>query len=776
MSFSLSSGVITQSGTDTDLSGLTALTGVTTITSGGTRIIRLPGYRMVISGTLTIGLGQSLIFDDVGNSNDIKGRYKGQIIINSSGTLNIDGRQIANGVTYYDKSTALFFAGRASGHQGSTNSGDSSIWVRSGGKIVWNGRGVVTGRRLIVEGLITVNEGVYTVHNDVNLLSFSTPMLSLRNATAQTLSNLTAVGGAVSFFTQGAAHTLTGYRPIQSDAPLLLEGGSSPIITINDYSGEGTGADFTFWHNGLFRAVNPKKGGDLRVFGQFATAHQSNIGLVEAYVSTKITCVDPDGATVNECKVYFKDHNDGARTNYVKNFGLANRNENYVNDRIYTASVSAGVTPDISVLIRVWARSVQGGARGVANAGVNAPSNRLSDMSKIPFSVIGYRYNADQIDVPTAGVGKKLVSKNLIVDTNITQSNKTTVNAYTHIQSAQQFYDRAKAWLVDNYAGQSTPLVTRIGPLINAGSLNVVINKTASAAFAVAGNTITIKADTFTGDLKTTGTITMQNGAQSTGSIEDSAGVRVSLRLANGAAFNALARRRDTGAELGFSSGVTSVTYNLPRGTVIDYAVWSLGYDASFASYNTQNGGATITPALTPNANVNAALNVNTALGAITTNLTSTQYKLVFGAALDANLEQMKAIFHRLQGQETSLRALIALQGQPRFLVKDDEIAITSPTVSLERSASLSSTNRVELNGYLSIEVAQTAAGSSATYVPNPSDSNGHYVCYLKVKPVLDPSLYAALAATAMDQNFGQSIAAIKTAATLAAANTTSAP
>jgi hypothetical protein len=59
---------------------------------------------------------------------------------------------------------------------------------------------------------------------------------------------------------------------------------------------------------------------------------------------------------------------------------------------------------------------------------------------------------------------------------------------------------------------------------VNAGARNVVIDATAAAAFAVAGNTLTIKSSAFVGNMTTTGTISLANGATFTGTRTDANG------------------------------------------------------------------------------------------------------------------------------------------------------------------------------------------------------------------------------------------------------------
>jgi hypothetical protein len=100
----------------------------------------------------------------------------------------------------------------------------------------------------------------------------------------------------------------------------------------------------------------------------------------------------------------------------------------------------------------------------------------------------------------------------LFADVFLTESNKAIVDAYTTIDTPQKFYDRAKAYLVDNYAGETSTIVSREGNSIDAGSYNVVVDGNvtdAASAFAISGNTLTIKATRFVGNICTSGSTTL---------------------------------------------------------------------------------------------------------------------------------------------------------------------------------------------------------------------------------------------------------------------------
>jgi hypothetical protein len=114
----------------------------------------------------------------------------------------------------------------------------------------------------------------------------------------------------------------------------------------------------------------------------------------------------------------------------------------------------------------------------------------------------------------------------LSLDESITEPNQATVDAYATLDSPAKLYDRAKSeW----YINESFPLLTRSGDTIDLGSYNITINASAASAYAVSGSTITIKAATFTGNLTTTGTITLAGGSSVLGNVTDSTGTRYTL-------------------------------------------------------------------------------------------------------------------------------------------------------------------------------------------------------------------------------------------------------
>ena len=152
---------------------------------------------------------------------------------------------------------------------------------------------------------------------------------------------------------------------------------------------------------------------------------------------------------------------------------------------------------------------------------VDRRSNDNTDADEFTFKFCSYKHSISESTQTLKGVGELVVNWVLFDDMSITETNKTTVDGYNSIDSTAKFYDRAKAYLVDNFAGETDTIVSRDGNTIDAGSYHVVVNSAASEAFAFDGTTITIKADTYVGNISSTGNITLQGDAQIVGTYGD---------------------------------------------------------------------------------------------------------------------------------------------------------------------------------------------------------------------------------------------------------------
>ena len=113
----------------------------------------------------------------------------------------------------------------------------------------------------------------------------------------------------------------------------------------------------------------------------------------------------------------------------------------------------------------------------------------------------------------------------LTADTNIGTITKNSAQGLADIANANEFYAAAKYyWTEDDDFQTPSMLVSRAGDLIDAGAYDVDIDATAFDAFSFVGNKITISSPNYTGDMVTTGVITLLNGATFAGSRTDANG------------------------------------------------------------------------------------------------------------------------------------------------------------------------------------------------------------------------------------------------------------
>ena len=181
-------------------------------------------------------------------------------------------------------------------------------------------------------------------------------------------------------------------------------------------------------------------------------------------------------------------------------------------DFIYTNTASSGTAQEVIITQIVGPDDT---AAYIDNRGISGGADVL-------WRAIDYNNNIATYQPSLDGLGEKSVTAILPTDSLISETTKATTDAYTELETAQKFYDRAKAYLVDNYAGETVTTITRTGDTVDAGSYDIDIDATAASVFAFDGSTITIKASTFTGNLTTTGTVTLSNGATVVGTIIDS--------------------------------------------------------------------------------------------------------------------------------------------------------------------------------------------------------------------------------------------------------------
>ena len=144
-----------------------------------------------------------------------------------------------------------------------------------------------------------------------------------------------------------------------------------------------------------------------------------------------------------------------------------------------------------------------------------------SDASQVVDVVtISYLQGIDKVEIDYAGIGEFVGNIFKLPDLSLTNLNQTQVAAYSELENVNKVYDYLLHYLYTNWDQEETTICSFDGEYLDFGSNNIVLTTTVGAApLTKTGNTYTINVGTgrFIGNLKTTGTISLVNGALTSG-------------------------------------------------------------------------------------------------------------------------------------------------------------------------------------------------------------------------------------------------------------------
>ena len=538
MSFTQTGSVITQTGTDGNLAGLSGLTGVTTQVSGTGSAQHITYY---VDSTTSLQVDGSI--DIAADSEKLSlahpyGNSSNQIPLTINGSVTVNGTNTQNGRTSYSRMVAI---------DATSPSGvwwrDNSILINSGGTFTLNGGAIRIGSGVNNSGQLTLkNCLIYAMASSTGIVIRSGSNPLYRNVeingesnspvyiSASSFSEATiTLNNAINFIDYDIANNISSYD-------INFEN-QTQMCVVNFYNAN---------NRMRVRQQNTNRGGYGKCFKEF-----------------NVPVEDLNG-TALEFSYYGKDFNTGSRR-----VSFLNAYDDTA-DKIYSGINQTGNFTD-SILWEIL----------IPKNSVKTSDDRTNANDKIPINFIGYGQSITPYTPTLISLSEETNPIKMSPDLLITVSNKSTVDAYTTLETPTKFYDRAKSYLVTNYAGELSTLVSKSGALIDAGAYNVTIDATAAAAFAITGNTITIKASTFTGDMVTTGVITLANGALFVGARTDANGtVTVTTLNLTGLKLNTEVRIFEAGTttELGgVENSGTSFTINISESSV-DLVLMSLGY------------------------------------------------------------------------------------------------------------------------------------------------------------------------------------------------------
>ena len=487
MSYSLSGSVITQASgtTNTDLSGLASITGVTVFNDGVRDLYILDNLQLLILGTQTINPFNECIFTQ---------NWSAQYNVRNDGTLTINGYRSYFGRLQYSRQPWLI-----------STENDNSYCFLNNGTFSWTGGAIHSKRGVNLSGTSVTLDTVFGDCVHVNRFQFD-------------CSNLT-INGPIEL--QGFRCSVDEPEPLSN---LILTGASG--IDLTNTAGRnniGNGAHYTFTdfvyklsdfgcnlrYNNTADFINAEVGSALDVDPASSAENNSNNGgVVAVYKRINFNVKDLNGNNLQGAKVYFYTYDDGNRVDVSSSFGSG---FDFTGTDIFSLTTDASGNTATSQVLLV-AHTLPSTNANDHNISYYSKNGDTTDLYTVDYYKYGYLKS--QLDVSMKGTGEKTQEFVSLPDLSISEVNPVTVNAYTEIDTSAKLYDRAATYIEDNFSTIRTLLFTRSGNQIELTNKTLVIDATASSVFAYSDPQVTIKASTHTGGATaTTGSVTTLNGA-----------------------------------------------------------------------------------------------------------------------------------------------------------------------------------------------------------------------------------------------------------------------
>jgi hypothetical protein len=498
--------VITQTGTDTSLSTLTGVPGVTVSPSTTSIIYTITSATLVVSGSLIYNrLLNRLRF--LNSASILKGSTS-LPAMRITGTFNNSVSQSINGYSFNSPSYALLFESNPTVNSGAgnfigTTSTSTSVFE---GNIEFNLATGTSPQTFVLEGNTTLQNGSII---NARVAGFNVQFTTTAVASTLTVNNYNSYGCGMRVL--GNTTNINNYLSV--GAAGAINQASSAAVNNPIYEGLQDGGGSIGW-----RTVN----NSLKYFQllNFASSRSSLINLAQGNSTANsqtlqtnsliVTALDSIGV-VQDMKLWAKDSNNGNRcsANYGAGLGFEIAT---TGDLTYTGLTNAsGVATFPSIISAIYWQA----ASGVnASYKVDHRGNGGATSQNLIFYACSYNHNLAQQSPDmwafnnATGLYNTSTSKAatylLLTDTSITETDPTIVAAYTTLSTNAELYDFAKYFLYTNFAGQTATYVTGTG---NAGSYNIIINSAAAAVFNFTGSSIVIKTSSFDGDLTTSGSL-----------------------------------------------------------------------------------------------------------------------------------------------------------------------------------------------------------------------------------------------------------------------------
>ncbi len=501
MTFAYSAGTITQTGTDTDLSGLSGLTGVTHHNYAYEDIYEInSATELVINGTLTMDPEfETLICSRTPGTNN------NAIWIN--GTFNIGSTDTENSYLRHAFGTAIIFNNTSTNNAFNWTETWANLYVDTDGTLNWYGGTIFQTGCTAVYGAFNTYSPQCIMHCRDKINATEEPQIRQRSTT-MAVDGLTTVDVKLTMIANPSQ--LDRYNPIHSPSCLDFSS-STPAntwITLYDLvTGQGNEKEVGMKNDAWLRTINTSDGSDLIMTAQNGSSGTDQEGLAEFRHEVRVTVTELDGTAISGVRMYARDVTDVNRPS-ANTWGT---NPDYTADRSYdtTSNVSglASFTGDTGAVLIATRHRISTTA---GNTNVYSPRGKANDTTDLwDFGFAGYGFLPGVQEYEMKGTGGVVATYVLFADTGITETTAATVAAYTDLTDGNRLYDRAQYWLQadkDNMeeVGLGNALVVKNGKAIDFGVYDLVIDSGAASAFAVTTATNVVTIDPGTGAFATT--------------------------------------------------------------------------------------------------------------------------------------------------------------------------------------------------------------------------------------------------------------------------------
>jgi len=510
MAFTLSGTVITQTGTDINLSGLSAISGVTTTTRGHQTIYDINTRKLIISGVLSHDPDIELLISN----------HSATSAMDITGVYNYGVETIQNGNSRLSGSTGLIFTGLTTTSQGEWRAYDFGGLVVKGGTLNALGGVIVSSRchgfysdssssadgnpvptvdikltRFIKRGTTARRE--FRFDNNVQINGFIDQAII---DGFQVSHRETPQGGLILTLLDGEIVQLSG-------GPTLTE--LENLDTSGNIAGDtdlGTDDNQNVSRN--YNVTNASNGSGTRLMPKSGVSNTRQRGYLQIFKELSFNFFDGsnNNALIDGVQLYIKDNNNGFRKNAN---GLNN-----LADNVYRQTSILGVISPFSVKTAITNIDSEG-AFAYSDWDTNSHNNRYKvDRRGIDDSTddillnqfYSYNHGLSSSFISCKGLGVLNTPWTLFIDTLITEPDMATALAFVQHPDVFSIYDQQKAQLVSNPQGESETRVDRTGDTLEARNLNIIINSGSGVSIHTTTSLTIFNFNS--GALNTTGSVT----------------------------------------------------------------------------------------------------------------------------------------------------------------------------------------------------------------------------------------------------------------------------